>query len=284
MQLRFILLIIIILSLASAGLFYWTAKPNLNQAENSPVTTTTNQPLVEPLFANSNLSNEPNTNHQASTTVPVTENAASTQSYAPTKTVKAIHLDAIKMGGWDLWLAAFKRGEIDISHLSEDEKGDLFVRIISDGPPDWIHELVQLGFTIPERAFYGVILAGADLQQQEMKILQQFDILASYTAIEDSNLMFNLGSFTFNAGPYDRAIGFGYLKVMQRLDAFGIKPLSSNQEIYEGLLRGRQPSIAIVQHLTKLGYPPPKNVMTLAEKSKIAERNPELFEYLKKYQ
>lgn len=268
MQIRFILLIIIVLSLVSAGWFYWTAKPNSKHAENS-LLTTTDQSLAQPLLVNSTLSNEPNINHQASTTVPVTENAASTQWYAPTKTVKAIHLDAIKMGGWDLWLAAFKRGEIDISHLSEDEKGDLFVRIISDGPPDWIHELVQLGFTIPERAFYGVILGGTDLEQQESKILQQFDILASYTAIEDSNLMFNLGSFTFNAGPYDRAVGFGYLKVMQRLDAFGIKPLSSNQEIYEGLLRGRQPSIAIVQHLTQLGYPPPKNVMTLAEKVKL---------------
>ncbi len=283
MQLRFILLIIIVLSLVSSGWFYWTAKPNSKHAENS-LLTTTDQPLAQPLLANSTISNEPNNNHQASSTVPVTENAASTQWYAPTKTVKAIHLDAIKMGGWDLWLAAFKRGEIDISHLSEDEKGDLFVRIIRDGPPDWIHELVQLGFNIPERAFYGVILGGTDLQQQESKILQQFDILASYTAIEDSNLTFNLVSFTFNAGPYDRAIGFGYLKVMQRLDAFGIKPLSSNQEIYEGLLRGRQPSIAIVQHLTQLGYPPPENVMMLAGKSKIAERNPELFEYLKKYQ
>lgn len=197
--------------------------------------------------------------------------------YMISSSVKEHYLLALALGGWDKWLEQFKSGIVSIDSMSQAEKDDLFGKIVKDLEPAVIDELVNLGFQVPLRAFYDVIVGGKDMAEQEVQVLAKLQSIAKYADIAQSGRQYSFQSYSL----YDRAISFGYLDVIKHLDTMNIKPLNT-VDVYRNLLKGRQPSIAAVQYLSQAGHIPPKNLIDLAIEANIDARNPALFSYLQR--
>ncbi|WP_411360846.1 hypothetical protein [Pseudidiomarina sp. YC-516-91] len=178
-----------------------------------------------------------------------------------TASVQDLQLLAYELGGWELWLHAFKAGSIKVDDLTEQEQDRLFELAAAQLTPALLEELLQYGFRVTEKSEYVVINGSTNLAAHEQIVLEKIRLIDQYRSLDSDKTQAELS--LAKQGAFYRAAAFGYRRVFEFLVRDGIS-VENSHRLFETMLRGRQPSSELFYYLLELGYQPSYDLLDLA--------------------